>query len=68
MATYGAIGEFNNNAESWDTYVDRLNGYFVANGIVDKDRKRAILNSTAGAQVFQLTCDLLSPIKPKDST
>ena len=68
MATYGTIGQFNPKAEKWDFYVERLEEFYVANGIDDAARKRAILNSTVGADTFKLIRDLLSPTEPKDAT
>ena len=68
MATYGTVGQFNPKAEKWDFYVERLQEFYVANGIDDAARKRAILNSTVGADTFKLIRDLLSPTEPKDAT
>ena len=33
MAKHGSMGEFFQEREQWDTYVERLQNYFVANDI-----------------------------------
>ena len=43
MATHGKIDEFDPSHEAWATYVERLEFYFIANGIEDPEKKRAVL-------------------------
>ena len=40
MATHGKINEFDPSHEAWATYVERLEFYFIANGIEDPEKKR----------------------------
>ena len=68
MATFGAVGEFHEKNEHWSTYIERLDEFYVANSITDATKKRAILNSTVGADTFKLISSLLHPKKPKEAT
>ena len=45
MAKHGSVGEFFPEREQWDTYVDQLQNYFVANDIGAEAKKRDILLS-----------------------
>ena len=35
MATRGGIGEFSGEAADWESYIERLENYFVAHEITD---------------------------------
>ena len=48
MATHGKIEEFDPSHETWATYVERLEFYFIANGIDDPVKKRAVLLTVSG--------------------
>ena len=47
---HGSIGEFDNAEEDWETYVERVSLYLVANDITDAEKKRAILLCVCGAE------------------
>ena len=67
MATnHGIIGEFQSAQESWQSYVERLQQYFVANDVKSQEKQRAVLLSAVGAQTYQLIRNLLAPTKPTD--
>ena len=67
MATNGTVGEFNLTREDWVLFVERLDQYFVANGISEeKNKRRAILLSCCGAATYQLIRNLVAPNKPTD--
>ena len=68
MATHGSVGEFQITQETWQSYVERLQQYFIANDVKDETKQRAILLSTAGGQTYQLIRNLLAPAKPTDKT
>ena len=74
MATlFGKVDAFEENAETWEHYTERLGHYFDANGIGDvsgddKAKRRAILLSVCGSKVYKLMCDLLAPAKPKEKS
>ncbi|XP_060782844.1 uncharacterized protein K02A2.6 [Neoarius graeffei] len=62
----GAIGNidaFDNSVEEWDTYIERLEQYCVANHI-ENDRKVAVLLSVMGAKTYNLLRSLCAPQKP----
>ena len=54
MATYGKTGEFELSIKRWDNYIGRVNEFFIANGINDNTKKKAILLSSCGAKTYQL--------------
>ena len=74
MATlFGKVDAFEENAETWEHYTERLGHYFDANGIGDvsgddKAKRRAIRLSVCGSKVCKLMCDLLAPAKPKEKS
>ena len=62
---HGSIGEFDNAEEDWETYVERVSLYLVANDITDAAKKRATL-SVCGAKTYHTIRDLVAPAKPTD--
>ena len=67
MATnHGTIGEFQSAQETWQSYVERLQQYFVANDVKSQEKQRAVLLSAVGPQTYQLIRNLLAPSKPTD--
>ena len=66
MAKRGCVGEFFPEREQWDTYVERLQNYFVANDIGAEAKKRAILLSICGVTTYQFIRNLSTPTKPSD--
>ena len=53
MAKHGCMGEFFPEREQWNTYVERLQNYFVANDSGAEVKKRAILLSICGVTTYQ---------------
>ncbi|XP_026006848.1 synaptotagmin-14 isoform X1 [Astatotilapia calliptera] len=68
MATIGTLVAFDPKNQTWDEYTEILEQFFVANGIDDAEKQRAILISVVGAATYSLMRNLLSPAKPKDKT
>ena len=68
MATYGSIGEFDPEKEEWTPYVERLGEYFIANGVEDATKKRAILLSSCGHSTYQTARRLFAPTKLNTQT
>ena len=70
MATsVGKIDPFNpTNGEVWTHYVERLEYYFLANGITAADKKRAVLISVMGSDAYRLLRSLISPSKPSEKS
>lgn len=53
--------------EDWVSYTERLEQYFVANGIsTEGDKRKAILLSSCGAPTYQLIRSLVAPKKPSE--
>ena len=63
MATYGRIDEYD-ESEEWTQYVERMDHYFEANDIEDKDKKRSIFLSVIGAKTYKLMRGLIRPEVP----
>ena len=68
MAVHGAVGQFNEDAEEWPAYCERLMHYFTANDVKTDEKRRTILLSVCGAHIYQLVRSLVSPEKPADKT
>ena len=80
MPNIGHVGEFDPSSESLNTYLDRINEYFVANSIgvpaknTDASRqaadrqKVAALNSIIGKAAYSVLSDLTKPDKPSTKT
>ena len=68
MATYGSIGEFDSEKEEWIPYIERLDEYFIANGVEDETKKRAILLSSCGHSTYQIARRLFAPTKLNTQT
>ena len=68
MASFGKLSEYNANKEDWNSYVEQLDFFFVANGITDITQKRAILLSSCGTSYYNLFRGLTQPEKPGDKT
>ncbi|XP_043067118.2 uncharacterized protein [Drosophila bipectinata] len=50
----------------WKAYRDRFELYLLANGIMDKDRKKAAFLTLAGAPLYELLVSLASPRQVSD--
>ena len=61
MASHGRLPQFSGSATEWDVFTEQLSFYFVANGITDDSRKRAILFSTCGTATYKLLKTLVAP-------
>ena len=68
MAIHGGIAEFDSATEDWVVYTERLDQYFIANGVDDAVKQRAILLSGCGAKAYKLIKSLIAPAKPTDMT
>src|SRR5215469_4585156 len=65
MPCLGYVGTFDENLETFDIYVDRVEMFLICNNI-DDSRKLPTLLSLIGSHLFKLATDLLSPKKLKD--
>ncbi|KAG7487172.1 hypothetical protein JOB18_048277 [Solea senegalensis] len=70
MATtmVGTLAAFDSHFQAWEECVEVMEHFFVANGISDTARKRAILLSSVGSWTYSLMRNLLSPEKPGDKS
>ena len=68
MATHGNIGEFSADSETWVSYIERLQQYFIANNIKGEERQRAILLSICGSSTYQLIQNVVFPGKPTEKS
>ena len=57
--SHGSFKNFNPKFDDWKIYVERLNYYFVANDVVDADKKRSILLTVCGTHTFKLLKSLV---------
>ena len=67
-ASLGHIGSFNPTVEDWTAYAERIEHYFLANGITDATKKRSILLTVCGPTTYQLIRDLLPLVNPTEKT
>ena len=68
MALLSNLGPFDQSAEHWPEYCERVELHLAANGIDDAERKRAALLSVCGASTYHLIRSLVTPDKPTDKT
>ena len=59
----GQVQEFDTVKEDWPQYVERLEQFFIANGI-EEGKKRAVLLVAVGPATFKLLWSLIAPDKP----
>ena len=67
-ALVGKIEEFNSAKEEWPQYVERIEHFFVANGITTGDKKRATFLSLIGPSTYKLVRSLVAPTKPGEKS
>lgn len=65
---HGSVGEFDSSKETWPSYTERLEQYFIANDVTDEGKKKAVFLSNCGATTYQLIRDLVAPGKPTDKS
>ena len=63
MTTIGKIESFDDTKENWETYVERIEQFFLANDIND-DHKVPTLLSLIGGKTYTLLRDILASEKP----
>ena len=68
MATHGKIDEFDPSHETCGTYVERLEFYFIANGIEDPEKKRAVLLTVSSPATYKLIQNLSAPKKTSEKS
>ena len=72
MPSLGKIEEFVPDSTNIDRYLERLEQYFVANGVpadsAESHKRRATLISVIGAKAYDVLSDLCSPSTPSQKT
>ena len=67
MATVGHIEAFNPDNELISAYLERVELFFIANGVAE-GKQVATLLSVIGGKTYALLSDLLAPAKPADKS
>ena len=67
MATVGHIEAFNPDNERISAYLERVELFFIANGVAE-GKQVATLLSVIGGKTYALLSDLLAPAKPADKS
>ena len=67
VGTIGRMDTFNDNTEDIETYIERLDQYFMVNDIPDTKKVPALL-SLVGPKIFKLLKSLVAPTKPGEKT
>ena len=52
-SNFGKLDEFNSNVEDWQSYVERVELYFIDNGIDDETKTPAYLLSSCSIRIVQ---------------
>lgn len=63
----GKVEEFDGANEDWESYVERIELYFIANDVED-NKKVPTLLSLIGVKTYHLLRNLLAPEKPAEQT
>jgi hypothetical protein len=67
MSVVGSIKEFNSQVEKFSTYYERVELYFMANGIA-ANKQVPVFLTVIGSKTYALLEDYLAPAKPKSKT
>ena len=54
MSIHGTVTAFDQSKEDWKSYTEWLKHYFVANEVIDNDKKCSILQSACGPATYRL--------------
>ena len=67
-SNYRKLSEYDSSKEDWQSYIEKLELYFIANDIDDEEKRKAILLTSCGIECYRLFKGLTSPRKPVDKT
>ena len=67
VRSIGEISAFDESVETWEVYTERVDLYFLANGVQD-DLKVPSLLAVIGAKTYGLLKNIVSPQKPAELT
>ena len=66
--TIGQVEPFQQGVDDWEQYTERLEQYFIANGIEGDNKKLAVFLTVVGAKTYALLSNLVAPSKPASKT
>ena len=66
-AAHGRMTGFDPSKETWTSYSERLDFYFIANKITDAAIKKGVFATVIGSRTYELVKSLLQPKTPKDA-
>jgi len=66
VVAFGKVNSFNPSQDEWPLYIEQLGHVFVANGITEEAKKRAVFLSVIGASTYKLLSSLIAPEKLGD--
>lgn len=66
-ALIGKLDSFDESAEDWTSYIERVDEYFVLNGLPDEKKVAAIITSM-GTKTYSILRKLTTPSKPSEKT
>ncbi|XP_072392406.1 uncharacterized protein [Diabrotica undecimpunctata] len=69
MAAFENIEQFNvRDSKGWESYVERMDIFFLANNITNPDKKKATFLSLCGPNTYEIIRSLVAPSKVSDKT
>ena len=68
ILVHGKISKIISSQETWLSYTERLEYYFITNDIQDRAKKKAILLTVSGRSTLQLLKNLLQPNTPESKS
>lgn len=67
MALIGELPRFNSEYDDWQVFTERLEQFFEINDVVE-DKKKAILITSIGDDIYKTLRDVCHPVLPKNKT
>ena len=52
MSLLGSVGPFDRDTDNWTSYCERLEQFFLANGVAGEEKQRAVLLSACGPTTY----------------
>ncbi len=63
-AAFGILHPFDSSEEDWKSYIQRAKLYFIANGIEEAEKQRAIILTSCGPKTFRMIRNIVAPRDP----
>lgn len=60
--------DFDIHKNDWEKFIDRMEQYFIANDIINMEKKRAILLSKVNAETYDMIDKICKPKKPGEKS